>query len=146
MGSYTVSRGHTASDDAVCARSRQRQTAAREKLGDGGVALPRVPRNSFLLGCYDNQQGLYKQRDSSYYNINSIIPLFLELGVHVPETLLDHVLLFSPVASAHKRHRNGHFRKVRLDIFHRHLHGLVDGSAETDLSTPKPSINQAHQY
>lgn len=50
-----------------------------------------------------------------------------------PKPLLDHVLLLSPVTGADKRHRDGDLLKVCLDVLQGHLHGLVNGSADSNL-------------
>lgn len=59
--------------------------------------------------------------------------MILTVNTNVPEPLLDHVLFFSPVASAHEGHGDGDFLEIGLDVLHAHFHGLVDGSAESDL-------------
>lgn len=50
-----------------------------------------------------------------------------------PKPLLDHVLLFSPISGAHEGYGDCDLLEVGLDVLHRHFHGLVDVTAESDL-------------
>lgn len=51
----------------------------------------------------------------------------------LPKSLLDHVLLLSPVTSTNERHGDSDLLEVRLDVLQGHLHGLVDRSADANL-------------
>lgn len=66
--------------------------------------------------------------------------------MYLPKSLLDHVFLLSPVASANERHGDGDLLEVRLDVLHGHLHGLVDRSADANLFHQyRPPRNVGHE-
>lgn len=57
---------------------------------------------------------------------------------HAPKTLLDHVLLLSPIASAHESHRDCDLLEVGLNVVHGHFHWLFNGPAKANLLAEEP--------